>query len=90
MLIDNDDIYNINQVNDVHEIINQPKNEFLIKLLNKEKESLNLNLSMDKKNIERKNYFEMMQIISDLSIKSKEMIKYKKFNKKKQKNKKKA
>ena len=90
MIIDNDEIYNINQVNDAHEMINKQKNEFLSKLLNKEKESLNLSLSSDKKIIERKNYLEMMQKISDLSVKSKEMTKYKKFNKKKQKNKKKA
>ena len=90
MIIDNDEIYNINQVNDAHEMINKQKNEFLSKLLNKEKESLNLSLSSDKKIIERKNYLEIMQKISDLSVKSKEMTKYKKFNKKKQKNKKKA
>lgn len=90
MIIDNDEIYNINKVNDAHEMINKQKNEFLSILLNKEKESLNLSLSSDKKIIERKNYLEMMQKISDLSVKSKEMTKYKKFSKKKQKNKKKA
>lgn len=90
MIIDNDEIFNINQVNDAHEMINKQKNEFLSKLLNKEKESLNLSLSSDKKIIERKNYIEMMQKISDLSVKSKEMTKYKNFIKKKKKNKKKA
>jgi hypothetical protein len=84
MIIDNEEIYNINQVDEVNEI--KPKNEFLLKLSHREKEIL----SMDKIILERKNYSQMMQKISDLSVKSKEMIKYKKFSKKKQKNKKKA
>jgi hypothetical protein len=84
MIIDNEEIYNINQVDEVNEI--KPKNEFLLKLSHREKEIL----SMDKIILERKNYTQMMQKINDLSVKSKEMIKYKKFSKKTQKNKKKA